>query len=263
MSNWIHGLPVALMALVIFGTTFLATAVICLAVFRLATGERARAFKAVSPGLLPVLGVIFGLLIAFLAAQVWGDVDRAKSAVNHEASALRAVVLLAAAFPGEPEARLRELVSRHVREARTVEWPAMAHQQATLTMVPGALAEALAVAMALPASNPGAVTAQREIVTALQNVLEARRQRILVSYAGVDWVKWAALIIQACCTLTAIAMVHSDNRLTVGIATGLFATAAAVCLVLIVSHDRPFVGQLAVTPAVLLQVLPESTRVGP
>jgi hypothetical protein len=262
MSDWIHALPVALMALVIFGTTYLVTAAICLAVFRLSTGSRAAAFKAVSPGLLPVLGVIFGLLIAFLAAQVWGDVERAKSAVNHEASALRGVVLLAAEFPGEPEARLRKLVSRHVRDARTIEWPAMARHQATLTMIPRSLAEALAVAVALPASTPGAAAAQREIITALENVLEARRQRILVSHAGVDWVKWAALIIQACCTLTAIAMVHSDNRLTVGIATGLFATAAAVCLVLIVSHDRPFVGQLAVSPDVLLQVQPDTT-IGP
>jgi hypothetical protein len=259
MSNWIHALPVALMALVIFGTTYLVTAVICLTVLRLGTGTRGAAFKAVSPGLLPVLGVVFGLLIAFMAAQVWGDLDRANAAVNHEASALRAVVLLSAEFPGEPETRLRKLVSRHVRDARTIEWPAMARQQADLTMIPGSLAEALAVAVALPASTPGAAAAQREMLAALENVLEARRQRVLVSHAGVNWVKWIALIIQACCTLTAIAMVHSDNRVTAGIATGLFATAAAVCLVLIVSHDRPFVGQLAVSPDVLLQVQPDTT----
>lgn len=263
MSDWIHALPVPVMALVIFGATYLVTAAICLAVFRLATGDRARAFKAVSPGMLPPLGIIFGLFVAFLAAQAWGDVDRAHTAVNREASALRAVVLLAAVFPGEPEARLRELVSRHVREARTVEWPAMAQDQATLTVVPGALAEALAVAVALPASNPGTVAAQREILTALENVLEARRQRVLVSHAGVDRVKWIALVIQALCTLAAIAMVHSDNRVTAAIATGLFATAVAGCILLITSHDRPFVGQLAVSPAVLLQVLPESTTVGP
>lgn len=41
-----------------------------------ATGERARTFKGVSPGLLSPLGIMFGLLVAFIAAQVWGDVDR-------------------------------------------------------------------------------------------------------------------------------------------------------------------------------------------
>ena len=62
----------------------------------LAVGERARAFKTISPGMLPPLGIIFGLLVGFIAAQVWSDFDRANAAVDNEAMALRAVVLLAA-----------------------------------------------------------------------------------------------------------------------------------------------------------------------
>ena len=45
-------------------------------VARLAVGERGRAFKAVSPGMLPPLGIIFGLFVAFTAAQVWSDRSR-------------------------------------------------------------------------------------------------------------------------------------------------------------------------------------------
>ena len=102
------------------------------------------------------------------------------------------------------------------------------------------------------------MAAQREIVTALENALDARRQRILVSRSEVNWVKWTALIIQAICTLTAIAMVHSDNRVTAGLAMGLFSTAVAVCILLLAAHDRPFTGQLSVRPSVLLQVQPQS-----
>ena len=36
---------------------------------------RARSFKAVSPGMLPPLGVLFALFIAFTASQVWTDND--------------------------------------------------------------------------------------------------------------------------------------------------------------------------------------------
>jgi hypothetical protein len=43
------------------------------------------------------LGIIFGLFVAFTAAQVWNDNDRGSAAVSREASALRAVMLLAAA----------------------------------------------------------------------------------------------------------------------------------------------------------------------
>src|SRR5216684_938019 len=41
-----------------------------------------------------------GLFVAFTAAQVWNDNDRANMAVSREASAPRAVVVLAASFPG-------------------------------------------------------------------------------------------------------------------------------------------------------------------
>jgi hypothetical protein len=221
-------------------------------------GERARAFKGISPGLLPPLGIIFGLLVAFVAAQVWGDVDRANTAVNREASALRAVVLLSGSFPEAAQDRLRSLISRHIQEAQTEEWPAMARRRVTLTMIPTSLAQALQTTLTLTASGDGQVVAQREIVVALENALDARRQRILVSRSEVNWVKWTGLMIQAICTLTAIAMVHSDNRVTAGLAMGLFATAVAVCIVLIVAHDRPFTGYVSVQPAALMQVQPES-----
>jgi hypothetical protein len=258
MSDWIHALPVVWMAVVVLGGTYLGAAAIYSLVMSLAVGERARAFKGVSPGLLPPLGIIFGLLVAFVAAQVWGDVDRANTAVNREASALRAVVLLSGSFPGEAEGRLRGLIRRHIQEAQTEEWPAMARRRATLTMIPTPLAQALHTTLNLTASGDGQVAAQREIVAALENALDARRQRILVSRSEVNWVKWTGLILEAICTLTAIAMVHSDNRATAGLAMGLFSTAVAVCIVLVAAHDRPFSGQLSVRPTALLQVQPES-----
>jgi hypothetical protein len=132
MSDWLHELPVVWMALVIFGFTYLVTAAIYSVVAVLAVGERARSFKAVSPSMLPPLGILFGLFVAFTAAQVWNDNDRANAAVNREASALRSVVVLAAAFPGEAEARVRALVRGYIEEAATQEWPKMARQTATL-----------------------------------------------------------------------------------------------------------------------------------
>jgi hypothetical protein len=257
MGDWVHTLPVGWMAVVVLGATYLAAAGIYSIVMALARGDRVRAFKAVSPGLLPPLGIIFGLFVAFLAAQVWSDLDRAGAAVNREASALRAVVILSSAFPGEPEARLRGLVTRQIENARDVEWPAMAGRRASIVMVPTPLAEALRTTLSLSPTGDGQAAAQREILAALEIALDARRQRILVSQASVNPVKWAALIVQAAVTLLAIAMVHCDNRVSAGLALGLFSTAVAACVLLLTAHDRPFTGQLAVRPAALIQVLPD------
>jgi hypothetical protein len=106
MGDWLLNLSIPWMAFVVFGATYVVAACVYLLVVRLA-GDRAHAFKAFSPGMLPQLGIIFGLLVGFVAVQVWNDFDKAKLAVATEASALRAVVLLAenltcgAPFSGE------------------------------------------------------------------------------------------------------------------------------------------------------------------
>jgi hypothetical protein len=258
MSDWLLGLPVVWMALLILGAVYLFTGALYLLVTALAVGERARAFKAVSPGMLPPLATIFALLVGFLSAQVWNDNDRASAAVNREASALRAVVLLGAAFPGEPETRLRELIRRYIQEAVTHEWPAMARGNVTLTLAPPGLAEALRFALGLEPRNPGQADAQREMVASLQSALDARRQRIILSRSSIDWVKWTVLLAQAALTLVAMSMVHSDNRLANLIILGNFATSVGIAVVLIAVHSRPFTGEISVRPTVLLQVMPEA-----
>jgi len=252
MNDWVLNLPLAWMALVIFGGTYIVADGIYFVVTLLAVNDRARAFKALSPGMLPPLGIIFGLLVGFMAVQVWGDSERAKVAVANEASALRAVVLLAASFPGEPEARLRLLVNQHIAAAVNEEWPMMAHQRATLTKRSQDLTEALKGALALTPVDDGQKIAQREIVTALEHALDARRQRIIISQSTVSSIKWAALMLQGLCALIAVAMVHSDNRLTCGIALALFATGIALSLLLIAAYSRPF---SSVGPTLLQQVI--------
>ena len=86
------------LSLAVFAALYIIAAVIYVVVLALATGRRAQAFKAVSPGLLPPMGLLFALLVGFLVAQVWNDAERAELAVDREASALRSVDLLTASF---------------------------------------------------------------------------------------------------------------------------------------------------------------------
>jgi hypothetical protein len=260
MSDWLHNLSILWMTLVVFGFTYLLTAGIYGLVTILAKGERARAFKAISPGLLSPLGIIFGLFVAFTAAQVWTDNDRANAAVDREASALRAVVVLAAAFPGEPESRLRNLIRRHIEQVTTQEWPMMARGTATLRFTAPLLNEALQLTLALGPNTEGAKTAQREIASALETSFDARRQRIIISQSRVNLVKWLCLFVQAAAALFAIAMVHCDNRIASAISLSLFATGVATSVLLVAAHDRPFTGEISVGPAPLLQVMPDTTR---
>src|SRR6266700_2412537 len=205
MSDWLHSLPVLWMAILVFGFTYLVTAGIYAVITVFAVGERARSFKAISPGLLPPLGIIFGLFVVFTAAQVWTDNEKARAEIDREASALRSAAILATSFSGEYQVQLRELIRRYIADVVAQEWPIMAQGTANLRAIPGVLAEAL----------------------------------------------------QATLALVAIAMVHSDNRLASIIAMGIFATGVATSILLILAHDRPFTGEIAIKPDPLLQVMPE------
>jgi hypothetical protein len=257
MGDWMHDLPIGWMALVVFTLTYLVAGAILAITFSLARGERARVFSGVSPAMLSPLGVIFGLMVVFMAAQVWGDIDRAKTAVNREASSIRMVTLLARSFPGEPEARIRSLIRRHVEESVSLEWPSMAEQSASLKVAAPALSEALQVVLALEPKSEGQIAAQREMVAELVNGMDARRQRIITSRSSVNWVKWSCMFGLAVCMLVAVTAVHWENRGAATLATGIFATGVALSVLLILSHDRPFSGVIAVTPDVLRQAMPD------
>jgi hypothetical protein len=254
--GWLHDLSTGWLAVVVFAATYLVAAAIFVVVMALAKDRRAEAFKAVSPGLLPPMALLFGLLVAFLAAQVWSDSGGAQLAVDREASALRSVVLLMEAFPGEPEAQMRVLLRRHIEESVTEEWPAMARGDATLTVIPVALDRALRLALTLTPRTEGQKTAQRELVASVQAAFDARRQRIILSESSVNWVKWTGVILVGVLTLFAIAFVQSGNRLAAALALWLFASAMACSLVLIASQDRPFSGEFRIRPDVLQQVAP-------
>ena len=167
--------------------------------------------------MLPPLGIIFGLFVGFTAAQVWSDSDRASAAVEREASALRSVTILAAAFPGEPQSRLRALIGSYVAEATAQEWPLMARRAITLRIVPHALAEALQLnfwgwILLGPVNRRRNAKSRARCKT--QWPLAASES--LISRSEVSGVKWCCLYLQASCALIAIALVHSDNRLAVG-----------------------------------------------
>ena len=259
MSDWLHNLPVPVMALCIFAFTYLLAIIIFVAVSALATEERAKTFQAISPGMLSVLGIIFGLFVAFTAAQVWSDSDRASATVSREASALRATVLLAAGLPPEQQDRVRDLVRGYIEHAAKVEWPMMAGHTASLRPAPPALTEALQVVVSLTPQGAGQQTVQREIISTLGIALDARRQRIIISQAEVNPVKWWSLYLQAICEFVVIGLVHCGNRVASAIAMALFATGVAAAVLLIAAHDRPFTGRISVGPEPLLQIMPDAS----
>ena len=130
----------------------------------------------------------------------------------------------------------------------------MAQQQATLNTSSTALIEELHDTLSLKPTTDSQRAAQPEMLKALHNALDARRQRIVLSESGMGTVKWVGIMLQGFCTLLAIAVVHSDNRLACAIASTLFATGLALSMLLVAAYGLPFTGDISVGPDLLQQV---------
>ena len=89
MIDWVDSLSIVPLVLVVCALMALVTVAIYLVVTRLAAAGRGDALAAVSPGFLPPMSLVFGLLVGFLAAGVWSNTSSAQQAVDNEASALR------------------------------------------------------------------------------------------------------------------------------------------------------------------------------
>ena len=73
-----------------------------------------------------VLGVLFGLTLAFLANDTWTAHDRAINTVLHEAHLIRTVVILSCSLGPTRAGRTKDAVTRYA-EAAIAEWPLLAH----------------------------------------------------------------------------------------------------------------------------------------
>ena len=149
MTAWLAQAPFPLLAFLIFLTLYLVAALV-LGVLVLARRHgHLSSFGPLSPGLLSPMGLIFGLLVGFLVADVLDNHGQAVDAVSQEASALRDADLLIAAFPaqqGEVQKLLQEQIDHYVAD----EWPLMSRGEASLAVAPPGLIRVQTIALGVP-----------------------------------------------------------------------------------------------------------------
>jgi hypothetical protein len=252
---WLESQRTEVIALLTFAASYVAVALVLLVASALGRRPIAADLRATTPVMLTPLSVIAGLLIAFLAARVWGNLDRANAAVAEEVNAIRQAVLLADRLPADTRAALRTAITAHLRFVQAEDWPSMAANQASLHRSPADLSHALQMVLAFEPTEAGERIAQEHIVAAFERALEGRRNRILLSQAIISPIQWLVIIILGLLLLVTIAMVHIERRGTAAINMGILATGIAACLVLLLVHDRPFgAGGYTVQPAALREI---------
>lgn len=207
----------------------------------------ARSLAGVAAPFINIIGVLFGLTLAFLANDTWSAHDRATNAVFREADALRSLATLSAALPEPLQGRVRAAVAGY-GQASAAEWPLLARRQsgAQVSERADALLRLLAsreIASALPD------TVHALMLRKVSDIQGERDQRIGLSQTHVNPLKWLGMTFLGLVTLLSLAVVHADNARAALVAMVLFALAAAPTAAIVLIQGNPFQQPASVSPA--------------
>lgn len=207
----------------------------------------ARSLQGVAPPFINIVGVLFGLTLAFLANDTWSAHDRALKSVYREADSLHSLVVLSDTLPDGLKNRLRTALARYAADSID-EWPLLAERTESRQVL--ADADALLTLLASPEIQKAAGdNVQAMLLRKASDVRDERDQRVALSQTHVNPLKWCGMAFLGMLTLLSVAVVHVDRPRAALVAVVLFALAAAPTAAIVLIQGNPFQHPTDVTPA--------------
>ena len=251
-SNW-HNYDHYGYAFMALAGTFAAVACIQWVLNRPRHSAWLASLQGVAPPFINIIGVLFGLTLAFLANDTWSAHDRAMNAVFKEADSLRSIVVLSQQLAEPARGEVLDAVS-HYGQASAGEWPMLAARQSSTKVA--ALADALLNLLASPTIAAGTSNSvQALMLRKAVEIRDERELRISLTQTHVNPLKWLGMAFLGFLTLLSISVVHLDKPRAAMVAVILFALAAAPTAAIVLIQGNPFQQPTSVTPAPIIDAV--------
>jgi hypothetical protein len=213
-----------------------------------------RSLHGVVPPFINIIGVLFGLTLAFLANDTWSAHDRTTNAVYKEADALRSLAALSTGLPEQTRNALRAALTEY-RAASVEEWAFLARRTPSARTGAGA-DRLLTLIMARETREAAGDTVQALMLRNVTDIRVERDVRISLSQTHVNPLKWLGMAFLGFVTLLSVAVVHAENARAALVAMVLFACAAAPTAAIVLVQSNPFQPPSAVSFEPLTDALP-------
>lgn len=202
-----------------------------------------------------VFGLIYGVLMAFTIDTSWERFDETKRLVSHEAALLSELWRNAQAFPDTHRRAIHAKLFEYTQSVVYEEWPTMAAQGGEN---PGtrAIYEALwAQSYGLDAQTKLQEAFLSQYLTRLNDLSETRRLRLLHSRARIPGILWLVLWAGGLPTVLYPLFFANKHRWVHVVITSFVAVIVLLNLLVIVSLQHPFTGEISVRPVDFLELL--------
>lgn len=219
--------------------------------FRSPLREPIQSAKGVVAPFFTSVGVIFGLLVAFLSSDIWDRNKQAQRVVLTEADTLVALYSLGVASGSDSDA-LRASIRGYASAVVEDEWPRLRLQERSPKT--DAALDALLRHVAVPGTVKDAGV-QRTMLEMVMRIRGSHEDRLVLASDRTAVTKWAAVLLLALITQVAIGVVQLEKPRPQAAALVIFTAAAVSLLGMLAIHEAPYEPPVFVPPGPILDVL--------
>jgi hypothetical protein len=194
-----------------------------------------------------VIGVLYAVLLAFIAIATWESFSRASDIVENESDFAGGIYLDTQGLPQAKGQPIRDAVARYVSVVINDEWPVQ-REGKTPSQGWKPLRELNTAIATIQPQNLGEAVIQAELLKAWNELYESRSSRLSAVQGHVPSVVWWIVFFGAAITTGYTYFFGYQNFAMHMAMTGTLAATLALVVVLIVALDWPFRGQISVTP---------------
>ena len=252
--DWIYNNPTWLWGTVLIAIFCSAACGGLLVFHRLVRVTLRRAHNDLAGFTIAVIGVLYAVLLAFIAVATWQAYTRASDIVENESDYVGGMYLDTAGLPDAKGQEIRDALAKYVSVVIDVEWPT---QRRGVTPDQGwkplrDLATAIAT---IHPDNSGEAVIEAELLKSWDQLYNARSARVSAVQGHVQGVIWAIVFFGAAITTGYTYLFGFENFGMHIVMTAAVAATLALIIVMIIALDWPFRGEVSVSadPFILTQ----------
>jgi hypothetical protein len=204
--------------------------------------------------IIAIVGVVYAVLLAFIAVATWESFAAANTVVAVEANYVGNLFRDTIALPEPSRSEIRRELRAYLDLVIDEEWTDQARGKIDPAHAWTPLERLHATLVKIHPANLGESVVQAEILRTLNELYSARRGRLLAASEGVPAIVWWIMGLGGALTVV-FSFFFGVPSFRMHLAmTGMLAASLALVFVLIIELDWPFRGTLSVSPGALAAV---------
>jgi hypothetical protein len=262
LAEWIYSTPIWFSSVVIMVVALVVALGVQLMVHRLIEVEFRRRHNDLTGFVIAVVGVVYAVLLAFIAVVTWETYTAAETVVMNEATDAGNLYRDTVGLPEETARPLRASLRRYIESVIEVEWPAQHAGQAVMAGWPMLEDMQLRIATFEP-QKAGQQVVQQEWLRTLNDLYTARRNRLLAARGHVPAIAWWVIVLGGAVTIGCTYLFGAAQLPMQMILTAALTIILTLNVILIVQLDYPFRGTVSVATDAYEAVLHNMDSIAP